>query len=118
MPLALATTLAASTALSGCGNSGSSTTIRDGYTSLDDCVKDWGSADKCQRPPGSTGGSSHGGSGVSHYYGPSYSEGGREAAQRSATGSSTSGNHAVSRSVSSISRGGFGGSAHGSSGGG
>ncbi|MFZ6768979.1 hypothetical protein ACO0LM_18115 [Undibacterium sp. Di26W] len=57
-----------------------------------------------------------------HYFGPHYSPGSRETVQRSFGFQGGSSDHAVSRSTStsrgSVSRGGFGGTSHGSSGGG
>ncbi|AIY40401.1 hypothetical protein LT85_1243 [Collimonas arenae] len=111
--------LAASTLLAGC----SPRQARDEYASQEDCKKDWSRPELCQPASSSGSGSSthttyYGG----RYYGPSYDEGERESAQRSARSGGNSfglaggesSNHAIGRSVS---RGGFGG-AHISSAGG
>lgn len=147
LPLMLVTS-AALTACSSNDSSGSQelTTIRDQYQSLEDCRKDWGDGPACETVASSkdmtsaslagtiddtgasnTGNSLSGSSGGSHYsgfthsyFGPFYSPGYRDTVQRSFGVQSSGSDHAISRSVSrgSVSRGGFGGTAHGHSGGG
>lgn len=100
--------------------------VRDQYKSLEDCAQDWGSTVPCQpeqAPAGSntvasTGNTSGGGTMYTgRYHGPSYNEGQRDIAQRSFN--AHPGDHAVGRSVTrSVSRGGFGSSSRGFSGGG
>lgn len=117
-------------------------TIRDQYQSLEDCQKEWGAGSACEGSPGAqlagsidqtgasnpSSGSSYthgthysGGSYIYHpyFYGPSYPQGQREAVQRSMglSGGSNS-SRASGRSITSVSRGGFGSTAHGHSGGG
>ncbi|MFZ6743864.1 hypothetical protein ACO0LC_11600 [Undibacterium sp. JH2W] len=119
------------------------TTIRDQYKSLEDCRKDWGDGTACETvasstdlnaasmPATSTGNSYTGtnGSNGSNYtgyshsfFGPYYSPGYRDTVQRNFGVSNTGSDHAISRSTTSsrsgVSRGGFGGTAHGHSGGG
>ena len=114
--------------------------IRDEYTSLEDCQKDWG--DKaCETPvqsqisgsldqSASTTSQSLNTShstyvGHSGYWGPYYVAGGRERAQADFGVRHAEPSRAVAQrssvvrsgSVSGVSRGGFGGSAHGSGGG-
>lgn len=100
--------------------------VRDQYKSLEDCAEDWGSTVPCQpeqAPTGSstvasTGNTSSGGHVYTgHYFGPSYYEGQRHIAQNSFN--ARPGDHSVARSVTrSVSRGGFGSSSRGFSGGG
>ncbi len=107
--------------------------VRDEYKSIDDCKQDWGSSDPCQpvqAPANSntlanTGNTSGGHVYSGRYLGPSYYEGQRQVAQRSFLGSRFTGSSsqlsdtAVSRSITrSVSRGGFGSSSRGFSGGG
>jgi hypothetical protein len=116
--------------LSGCENADTNqnlNSVRDEYKNIEDCKEDWGSIDPCQPEKGAqngnnltgTSGGSHGYTG--RYFGPSYFDGQRESAQRSYFGSqngasrSIISDHSVSRSIS---RGGFGTSSHGFSGGG
>lgn len=139
--------LVASAALTACSDSADNgggqelTSIRDQYKSLEDCQKDWGSGAACETVasstdlnaasvPASSTGSSYAGNSGSHYtgythsfFGPYYSPGYRDTVQRNFGVSNSGSDHAVSRSVStsrgsSVSRGGFGGTAHGHSGGG
>ncbi|MBI3726844.1 MAG: hypothetical protein HY254_00765 [Burkholderiales bacterium] len=117
------------------GGSQELTSIRDQYKSLEDCRKDWGDGTACETvasstdlnaasmPATSTGSSYTGTSGYSHsFFGPFYSPGYRDTVQRNFGVSNSGSDHAISRSVSSsrssVSRGGFGGTAHGHSGGG
>lgn len=93
--------LIGTTALTGCGDSVSS---RDVYVNRPDCVRDWGDDDRKCEPVRDGHYPSH------YYYGPSY--GGGVASQTSPRPNS----HAVA--TTHISRGGFGSSAHGHSGGG
>jgi uncharacterized protein YgiB involved in biofilm formation len=107
--------------------------VRDEYKSLEDCKEDWGSTDPCQPQPApansnaiaNTGNTSGGLIYAGRYWGPSYYEGQRQVAQRSFLGSRFNGSSsqlsdkAVSRNVTrSVSRGGFGSSSRGFSGGG
>lgn len=112
--------------LSGCDGGGSDKSIAtDRYTSLEDCKQDWGDTSQCKedKSTSSSSTSSSGGShfGRSYFYGPNYTMGERDAAQQrlglrpSSTGFS---NRAVGRTVTSVSRGGFGSSGRGFSGGG
>ncbi|MFZ6817270.1 hypothetical protein [Undibacterium sp. Ji22W] len=135
LPLVLVTS-AAVAGLTACGSNDPNAglgSIRDEYKSLEDCQQDWGSTDPCQpqpAPPNSntiahTGNSSGGHIYSGRYWGPSYYEGQRDTAQRNFLGSRYVGNssqlndHAVSRSITrSVSRGGFGSSSRGFSGGG
>lgn len=133
LPLVLATS-AAVAGLSGCGGETNNlTSVRDEYKSLEDCKEDWGSTDPCQpqpAPPNSnaianTGNTSGGYIYSGRYWGPSYYEGQRDVAQRNILGSRFTGtssqlsDRAVSRSITrSVSRGGFGSSSRGFSGGG
>lgn len=138
--------LLGSAMLAGCGSNQDQSedlvTIRDQYQSLEDCQKEWGEGSACQGAAVSplagsidqsastpaTGSSYAGGShysgGTTHiyhpyYYGPSYPQGQRETVQRSmGLHGSSSSTHATGRSITSISRGGFGSTAHGHSGGG
>jgi hypothetical protein len=101
--------LAASTLLAGC----SPRQARDEYASQEDCKKDWDRPELCQPAPSNSSGG-HGGYYGGRYFGPSYNEGERASAQRSARSGGNSfglagggeSNHSVARSVS---RGGFGG---------
>ncbi|MFZ6678429.1 hypothetical protein [Undibacterium sp. Tian12W] len=124
----------------GSGGSQELTSIRDQYKNLEDCQKDWGTGTACETVasstdlnaasiPASSTGSSYTGTSGSHYsgyshsfFGPYYSPGYRDTVQRNFGVHNSSSDHAVSRSVStsrsSVSRGGFGGTAHGHSGGG
>jgi uncharacterized protein YgiB involved in biofilm formation len=133
LPLVLVTS-AAVAGLSGCGGETNNlASVRDEYKSLEDCKEDWGSTDPCQpqpAPPNSntlanTGNSSGGHIYSGRYWGPSYYEGQRDVAQRNMLGSRFTGSNsqlsdrAVSRSITrSVSRGGFGSSSRGFSGGG
>lgn len=107
--------------LSACG--GDKQVAKDRYTNLDDCKQDWGDTSQCkeEQTSGSSGTNSGGSHFVRSYYGPSYNMGERDAAQQrlglrpSSTGFS---NRAVGRTVTSVSRGGFGSSGRGFSGGG
>ncbi|MBR7799126.1 hypothetical protein [Undibacterium fentianense] len=135
LPLVLATS-AAVVGLTSCNrneSNGSLTSVRDEYNSLEDCQQDWGSSDPCQPQPASansntiahTGNTSGDHVYTGRYWGPQYSEGQRDIAQRNFLGSRYLGgtsqltDRAVSRSVTrSISRGGFGSSSRGFSGGG
>lgn len=141
LPLLLAT----SASLTACSDNRPQelTTIRDQYQSLEDCRKDWGERNACEETTNTNlnhisdtgssassaahyaGGGSAGGyhsMGYGTYYGPHYTPGNRETAQRNFGVQNSQGaqpDHAVGRSVSrSVSRGGFGGTAHGHSGGG
>ena len=137
-----------STGNSGANSSQELTTIRDQYKNLEDCRKDWGDGAACETvasssepgtaslaelsaTPASNTGSSLNGTGTtgSHYtgythsfFGPYYSPGYRDTVQRSYGIHNSGSDHAISRSVSSsrgsVSRGGFGSTAHGHSGGG
>jgi hypothetical protein len=125
LPLVLATS-AAVAGLSGCGGETNNlTSVRDEYKSLEDCKEDWGSTDPCQpqpAPPNSnaianTGNTSGGYIYSGRYWGPSYFEGQRDIAQRNVNASLT--DRAIGRSITrSVSRGGFGSSSRGFSGGG
>jgi uncharacterized protein YgiB involved in biofilm formation len=125
LPLVLATS-AAVAGLSGCGGETNNlTSVRDEYKSLEDCKEDWGSTDPCQpqpAPPNSnaianTGNTSGGYIYNGRYWGPSYFEGQRDIAQRNVNASLT--DRAIGRSITrSVSRGGFGSSSRGFSGGG
>ncbi len=133
LPLVLATS-AAVVGLTGCGGETSNlASVRDEYKNLEDCKEDWGSTDPCQpqpAPPNSnaianTGNTSGGYIYSGRYWGPSYYEGQRDVAQRNILGSRFTGSgsqlsdRAVSRSITrSVSRGGFGSSSRGFSGGG
>ncbi|WP_395005481.1 hypothetical protein [Undibacterium sp.] len=133
LPLVLATS-AAVAGLSGCGGETNNlTSVRDEYKSLEDCKEDWGSTDPCQpqpAPPNSnaianTGNTSGGYIYSGRYWGPSYYQGQRDIAQRNILGSRFIGSssqlsdRAISRSITrSVSRGGFGSSSRGFSGGG
>lgn len=135
LPLVLATS-AAVVSLTGCGSDDPNAglgSIRDEYNSLEDCQQDWGSTDPCQPQPAPsnsntiahTGNTSGGHIYSGRYWGPSYYEGQRDLAQRNYLGNRFTGStsqltdRAVSRSVTrSISRGGFGSSSRGFSGGG
>ncbi|NDI86855.1 hypothetical protein [Undibacterium crateris] len=123
------------------------TQIRDEYQNIEDCRKDWGEGPACELQPGSnlqeaalapasstatSGTSSYTSSGAhgyygggGHYLGPSYIAGEREASRQSMGLRNSQSDHASGHSVSrtsggrgAVSRGGFGGSAHGHSGGG
>lgn len=125
LPLVLATS-AAVAGLSGCGGETNNlTSVRDEYKSLEDCKEDWGSTDPCQpqpAPPNSnaianTGNTSGGYIYSGRYWGPSYFEGQRDIAQRNVNARLT--DRAIGRSITrSVSRGGFGSSSRGFSGGG
>ncbi len=127
LPLMLVTS-AAVASLSGCGNddpNANLTSIRDEYQSLEDCKEDWGSTDPCQpqtAPANSntianTGNTSGGHFYTGRYWGPSYYEGQREIAQRNVNSKFT--DRSIGRTFTrSISRGGFGSSSRGFSGGG
>jgi uncharacterized protein YgiB involved in biofilm formation len=135
LPLMLVTS-AAVVNLTGCGEDDPNAhlaTVRDEYKSLEDCIEDWGSSVPCEpqkTPEGSsslsnTGNTSGGHTYTGHYFGPTYYDGQRDLAQRNFLGSRYNGNvshlsdRAVSRSVTrSVSRGGFGSSSRGFSGGG
>nr|WP_315487243.1 hypothetical protein [uncultured Undibacterium sp.] len=135
LPLMLVAS-AAVASLTGCGNddpNANLASVRDEYKSLEDCKEDWGSTDPCQPqpvPPNSnaianTGNTSGGHIYTGRYWGPSYYDGQRHVAQRSFLGSRFNGSSAqlsdksVSRNVTrSVSRGGFGSSSRGFSGGG
>jgi uncharacterized protein YgiB involved in biofilm formation len=133
LPLVLATS-AAVAGLSGCGGETNNlASVRDEYKNLEDCKEDWGSTDPCQpqpAPPNSnaianTGNTSGGYIYSGRYWGPSYYEGQRDVAQRNILGNRFTGassqlsDRAVSRSITrSVSRGGFGSSSRGFSGGG
>lgn len=142
LPLMLVT----SAALTACSVSSDSdgsqelTSIRDQYKSLEDCRKDWGDGTACETVASSTDlnaasmpttstGSSYTGTSGSHYtgyshsfFGPYYSPGYRDTVQRNFGVNNSGSDHAISRSTtisrSSVSRGGFGGTSHGHSGGG
>lgn len=125
LPLVLATS-AAVAGLSGCGGETNNlASVRDEYKNLEDCKEDWGSTDPCQpqpAPPNSnaianTGNTSGGYIYSGRYWGPSYFEGQRDIAQRNVNASLT--DRAIGRSITrSVSRGGFGSSSRGFSGGG
>lgn len=125
LPLMLATT-AAVASLSACSDESSKvTTVRDQYKNLEECKEDWGSTDPCQpepAPPNSqltshTGNTSGGQIYTGRYLGPSYIEGQRDLAQRNVNPRLS--NHAIGHNITrSISRGGFGSSGRGFSGGG
>ncbi len=144
MSAAVPLVLLGSVILAGCSNDQAQAedlvTIRDQYKSLEDCQKEWGTGSACEGSPGTqlagsidqtsasqatgssyTHGSHYSGGYIHHsyYYGPSYPQGQRETVQRSMglSGSSSS-SRASGRSITSISRGGFGSTAHGHSGGG
>lgn len=135
LPLMLVTS-ATVASLTACGSDDPNAhlaSVRDEYQSLEDCKEDWGSTDPCQpqpAPPSSnmianTGNSSGGHIYTGRYWGPTYYEGQRDAAQRNFLGSRLNGSaaqlsdRAVSRSITrSVSRGGFGSSSRGFSGGG
>ena len=135
LPLLLVTS-AAVVNLTGCGDdepNSNLATVRDEYKSLEDCVEDWGSSVPCEpqkAPEGSSSLSNTGNTSGSHvytghYFGPSYYDGHRDVSQRNFLGSKFNSatahvsDRAVSRSVTrSVSRGGFGSSSRGFSGGG
>ncbi len=146
MSSAVPLVLVGSAILAACGSNQDQTedlvTIRDQYQSLEDCQKEWGTGSACEGSPGSqlagnidqnattasnTGSSYTSGShytGSTHiyhpyFYGPGYPQGQRETVQRSmGLQASNSSSRATGRSVTSISRGGVGSTAHGHSGGG
>jgi len=90
-------------ALSGCGGDD---TRRDVYASREDCLADWGNRPQDCTPATEERHRSHG-----YFYGPSYTH-------SSGTSGSSWGRSSSSRSIgsSSVSRGGFGSSAHSSGG--
>ncbi|MBY0572982.1 MAG: hypothetical protein K2P84_04830 [Undibacterium sp.] len=106
------------------------TTVQDEYTSIEACQEDWGNASTCQPAPTNTVTDSNTSHYIgSRYYGPIYPVGERLFLQRTYLGNHPAlvagqiHDHSVTRQVSqrsssSISRGGFGSSSHGSSGGG
>jgi uncharacterized protein YgiB involved in biofilm formation len=114
--------LGAVTALTGCGKSNDlpATAKQDTYANADDCRKDWGNGNWCNSAP-----SSHGGSTV--YTGPRYywdRDAGRAMviengeARPAANGDASRGgpSHATGTESVAVTRGGFGGTAHGGEG--
>ena len=92
-------------ALSGCGE-GPATSRRASYATKEECLADWGDPKECEQQEARQGDGTR-----SHFFwgpstGSSRSYGGGSRSSSSSRGSSSSGGH-------SISRGGFGGSAHG-----
>jgi hypothetical protein len=132
--------LGAATVLAGCDGASSlpEPEAQNYYETVEDCRSDWGDGDWCKKPPASGGSSSIGTGSSSGVYGPRYYwdhssgrpmvvEGGVARAVRSGAASYGAPSHArgvsalsVSHGTSahSISRGGFGSTAHGFSGGG
>ena len=89
-------------ALGGCG--GGDDTRRDVYRTREDCLADWGN-----KPQDCTPATEDRHRGMGYYYGPSYTH-------TSGTSGSSWGRSGTSRAIgsSSVSRGGFGSSAHSS----
>lgn len=104
--------------LSACGGN-EKQIAADRYANLEDCKQDWGDSNQCKEEPNA---SSSGSSMYrSYYHGPYYNVGERLDAQRRLGVRPTAGNfsdRSIGRNFSSSSRGGFGSTGRGFSGGG
>lgn len=114
-----------------CNRSSTENLQQQVYNSREECERDWNDASRCSQDANrGSGGGGYSGSSAGHWYGPRYywDRDLKRPVQLNADGSTRtiensriteeSGHRANSMSVGRVSRGGFGSSAHGGSGGG